>query len=690
MTTSDLLRKYFEGSTSSHLFMGDPSDPSTILTVATRATDQKIQDHLDGKIRIGFSPFIDQSGRSKFCAIDIDTGDPEHLAAACHVLEEAGVTHCVERSKSRGWHIWIFCQRILAPKLRQLGSWVIEKAGLSGIVTEVFPKQDRPEGTGNSLFLPLFSLNDPEHVRSRFVDCNDDLLDQQAVLASLQRIDDSTLDRIIQEHGIPQLTPTLETVTTYFEDIPEELPTEFVELLDRDKELAAAWSGTRQPPNDPSRSGYDAMLAGMLVARDFKPNQIAGILPRYPHGRGENAKAAYLDLTISKARELVLGAPVDGDPDRRAGDDEVVGDGPPKGGNQQQRQLTRQSASDLRASYKPTEWIVDGIVPVGGIVLFASDPGVGKTWLGLDMALVVAGGGTWLDHFTCKPGKVLLVLEEEDPNSVIERLDKLYAARKVSADEGDSWPFEFLIQQNVNLDDVISYKHLEREVGLFQPALIIIDTLRRVHRADENSSGEMGAVFRRIRGLTSTTEPPCSVVLMHHNRKPSPFATGSLGRIRGSTDITGASDGVLEISGKFPELKIEHAKNKRGPEIDPFKVIVEGLPEMVKLEYENKMIKGEKDSLEGRKVVEKVLENGPMNQKNFREACSKRDWGRDRIEKICDHMRRENLLAIEVGVGKSKMYRLVGDGTGNRQQHKRTRQCAKGGEAIACSKLSPR
>ena len=92
-------------------------------------------------------------------------------------------------------------------------------------------------------------------------------------------------------------------------------------------------------------------------------------------------------------------------------------------------------------------------------------------------------GKSWLGRFKSRTGAVLLVLEEEDGNSVVERLNVLYGAVGLSEGEGDALPIEYLIQQGVNLltPDGALNPDLVRHVQEMQPALIVLDPFRRVH-----------------------------------------------------------------------------------------------------------------------------------------------------------------------------------------------------------------
>ncbi|MSS72859.1 MAG: hypothetical protein EXS64_15400 [Candidatus Latescibacteria bacterium] len=88
-------------------------------------------------------------------------------------------------------------------------------------------------------------------------------------------------------------------------EIPATLPERFTMRLQTDVELRTAWEGQRQPPKDRSRSGFDAMMASMLVAREFTDEDIAAVLQHYTYGKAREEKAGYLSRTLLRAKMFV-------------------------------------------------------------------------------------------------------------------------------------------------------------------------------------------------------------------------------------------------------------------------------------------------------------------------------------------------------------------------------------------------
>jgi hypothetical protein len=118
-----------------------------------------------------------------------------------------GLPVYIERSKSKGFHVWMFFEAtgVPAAKCRLLLVEILRRTGYPA--TEVFPKQDRlesPDQYGNFINLPLFGELVPQ---GRTVFLDDDMQpfpDQWALLANLNRVSEDDLNRVIREKGLDQ------------------------------------------------------------------------------------------------------------------------------------------------------------------------------------------------------------------------------------------------------------------------------------------------------------------------------------------------------------------------------------------------------------------------------------------------------------------------------------------------------
>jgi KaiC/GvpD/RAD55 family RecA-like ATPase len=70
---------------------------------------------------------------------------------------------------------------------------------------------------------------------------------------------------------------------------------------------------------------------------------------------------------------------------------------------------------------KPLRWLWPGRIPLGKLTLFAGDPGLGKSFVTLDVAARVTRGESWPDGApaSCQVGSVIVLSAEDDPSDTI-------------------------------------------------------------------------------------------------------------------------------------------------------------------------------------------------------------------------------------------------------------------------------
>ena len=82
------------------------------------------------------------------------------------------------------------------------------------------------------------------------------------------------------------------------------------------------------------------------------------------------------------------------------------------------------NAAELQGmEFPPINWVVPGVLPEG-LTILAGKPKLGKSWLALDMALAVAGGGAVLGR-ECEPGPVLYLALEDNQRRLQRRLNRI-------------------------------------------------------------------------------------------------------------------------------------------------------------------------------------------------------------------------------------------------------------------------
>jgi hypothetical protein len=192
---------------------------------------------------------------------------------------------------------------------------------------------------------------------------------------------------------------------------------------------------------------------------------------------------------------------------------------------------------DLTLPPPPVKWMVEDMICQGDINLLIGEPGIGKSWFTMDLAIAIAGGkDTFLSHRINKHGRVLYIDEENPEDLVYQRMTKLGMTKDVAKN------IRYISNAGIRLDR--DPDTLLEEAFSFDPILIVLDSLTRLHTEDENNAGAISKLFNdAIKPLSR--EAGAAVLLIHHvNKTDSP---SGYKRSRGSGDITGSPDAAFDV-----------------------------------------------------------------------------------------------------------------------------------------------
>jgi hypothetical protein len=178
------------------------------------------------------------------------------------------------------------------------------------------------------------------------------------------------------------------------------------------------------------------------------------------------------------------------------------------------------------------DWLVDGLIPVGGIVVVAGKPKAGKSTTIRDGALAMTRGGEWLDRRCYGPATVwYLALEGR-------RRDIRAHFRQMGAMPTD--PLHVFVGQAPR-DIIVAVDDL---AARDRPAAIIVDTLQRFLRAEDTDSySEMTTLFDLLIGIAQRSG--AAIILLHHAGKSD---RAGIDAILGSTAIAGSADTIVLLN----------------------------------------------------------------------------------------------------------------------------------------------
>lgn len=227
-------------------------------------------------------------------------------------------------------------------------------------------------------------------------------------------------------------------------------------------------------------------------------------------------------------------------------------------------------ADDIEIDPEP-EFLVHGLLTAGGLSAIWGEPGCGKSFLALDLAMSVATGRPFLGR-TVQAGGVVYVAAEGG-RGFKKRVVAYRQRRGIPAGA----PFA-LIPANVDLctehheTDALLDEIRRIASGIDCPLrLVVIDTLARaMSGGNENDSLDMGHLIKnadRIREATGA-----NVMFVHHNGKDKDRKTRGHSSFYGALD-TGIEVAVSEATGARRAVLMKQKDSEDGIEL-PFRLDV--------------------------------------------------------------------------------------------------------------------
>lgn len=200
-------------------------------------------------------------------------------------------------------------------------------------------------------------------------------------------------------------------------------------------------------------------------------------------------------------------------------------------------------------------WLVTGLWSEEAVGIIGGEPKCCKSFLALDLAVAVAAGAPCLRHFTVpRPGRVLLYAAEDALHIVRRRLDGICAAAGLAIADLD---VQVITAPTLRLDLDADRASLDETIAKLKPRLLVLDPFVRLHRIDENASGEVAPLLAFLRELQR--RHGIAVIVVHHARKGAGNMRAGQA-LRGSSEFHawGDSNLYLRRDGEELTLTVEH------------------------------------------------------------------------------------------------------------------------------------
>ena len=210
-------------------------------------------------------------------------------------------------------------------------------------------------------------------------------------------------------------------------------------------------------------------------------------------------------------------------------------------------------------------WLVTGLWSDEAVGIIGGEPKCCKSFLALDLAVSVAAGTPCLRRFSVpRPGRVLLYAAEDALHIVRRRLDGICAAAGLNLIDLD---VQVITAPSLRLDLDADRTRLEETIARMKPRLLILDPFVRLHRIDENVSGDVAPLLAFLRELQR--KHGLAVVVVHHARKGAGNVRAGQS-LRGSSEFHAWGDSNLYLRRDAEEritLTVEHRASAAIPRV---------------------------------------------------------------------------------------------------------------------------
>ena len=181
----------------------------------------------------------------------------------------------------------------------------------------------------------------------------------------------------------------------------------------------------------------------------------------------------------------------------------------------------------------PTQlrWLVDDGWVEGSVGFISGRSKSYKTWIALDLALSIVSGAPFLGRYAVRKTGPVLLIQEEDPTSVLQErlrliskskgmLPKLVAARSNYIEvEYPEYPLHIINLQGFNLGSEQKVAQVRKLIAEINPVMVILDPLIVLlpSGVDEYKGGQISQVLQSVKMWRE--EFGCSVAIVHHWNK---------------------------------------------------------------------------------------------------------------------------------------------------------------------------
>jgi hypothetical protein len=189
--------------------------------------------------------------------------------------------------------------------------------------------------------------------------------------------------------------------------------------------------------------------------------------------------------------------------------------------------------------FPPISYVMPGLIPEG-LSLLVGRPKLGKSWMGLDICIAIAGGRFCLGERKPTEGDVLYCALEDNPRRLRRRIDWLLPPKSHAWPERLTLATEWRRLDKGGVDDLQEWAE-----SVPKPRLIVLDTLAGVRpvRVQNGYTEDYESVVTLHR---LANKLGIGILVLHHTRKME--ADDPIDTVSGTLGLPGCADTILVLN----------------------------------------------------------------------------------------------------------------------------------------------